>query len=57
MKERIDMMNKMAIVNFDMAKGMLKMFNDIYGTDYKWNNRRVVYVTADGHIHDAWVNA
>ena len=57
MKERINMMNKTAQENFDMAKGMLEMFNDIYGTDYRWLNKRVVYKTEDGHFHDAWANA
>ena len=64
MKERIDKINKMAQENFERAKGMLEMFNDIYGTKFGWLNKRVVFFdNPDGtvaemyaHVHDAWVN-
>ena len=40
MKELIQMINNEP--NFDKAKGMLQMFNAIYGTQYGFFNRRVV---------------
>lgn len=42
MKERIEMINDTAQENFDMAKGMLTMFNEIYGTKYGFLAKRVV---------------
>lgn len=64
MKERVKKINHTATENFEKAKGMLEMFNDIYGTDYGWLNKRVVmYETLETETytkyavaHDAYTN-
>jgi len=61
MKERINKINETAVENFEKAKGMLEMFNDIYGTQYGFLAKRVViFENPDGsvaekyaHCHDA----
>lgn len=61
MKEHIEKINKVARENFDMAKGMLEMLNELCGTKFGWLNRRVViFECPDGstaekyaHCHDA----
>ena len=61
MKERINKINETAVENFEKAKGMLEMFNDIYGTQYGFLGKRVViFENPDGsvaekyaHCHDA----
>ena len=61
MVDRIRKINETAKVNFDQAKGMLEMFNDIYGTQYGFLGGRVVRFenpngsTAEkyAHAHDA----
>lgn len=63
MKERIKHINEVAQENFDKAQGMLEMLNDIYGTEFGWLNKRVVFFenpnasTAEkyAHAHDAYV--
>lgn len=46
MTERIDWINRVAIDDFEKAEGMLDMLNEIYGTDYGFLARRVVYSDA-----------
>lgn len=42
MKERIYNINEVAQENWEKAKGMLDMLNDICGTKYGWLKKRVV---------------
>lgn len=60
MKERIKNINMTAWENFDKAEGMLEMFNEIYGTNYGFLNKRVVMFEGDkkdyAKCKDAWVN-
>lgn len=42
MKERINKINEVAQENMEKAECMLDMFNDIYGTQFGFLNRRVV---------------
>lgn len=63
MKERVKEINDTAQENFEKAEGMLEMFNDIYGTQYGWLNKRVVWFekpeasTCEKYknVHDVWV--
>lgn len=64
MLQRINKINETAKENFDKAKGMLEMFNDIYGTRFGLLGGRVVWFeNPDGsvaekyaHAHDAYMN-
>lgn len=48
MTERIHWINEVAQNELERAYGMLDMFNDMYGTDLKFLNRRVVYSKESG---------
>ena len=48
MKEKIKMINSIAQENFDKAQGMLEMLNSIYGTNYAFLARRVVFSDYSG---------
>lgn len=52
MKEQINRINKMALTNWERAKGMLDMFNDIYDTKFDWLNKRVVFSDYPGTAED-----
>lgn len=62
MKERISHINKVAQENWEKAQGMLEMFNEIYGTQFGWFDKRVViFENPNGtvaerysHMHDAY---
>lgn len=64
MKERIGRINAVAQENFEKAKGMLDMLNEIYGTKYGWLNKRVVFFDEPyastcikyRRVHDAYAN-
>lgn len=61
--ERISEINSVAQTNWEKAKGMLEMFNDIYDTQYGWLARRVVRFdnpeASDryAHAHDAYAES
>ena len=63
MIERVKWINETANDNFDKAEGMLDMLNEIYGTEYGFLAKRVVYSdapkshTADfyAHCHDLYI--
>lgn len=50
MKDRIRWINETAQTNWEKAKGMLDIFNDIYGTQYEWLNKRVVVYDKPGDM-------
>lgn len=52
MKERIKMINEMAQTNFDIAKGMLEMLNNICGTKFNFLAKRVVFSEYPGTAED-----
>lgn len=64
-KEQISKLNEMAQVSFEAAKLALDIVNDMFGTEYGWLNKRVVFFddpkasTAEKYknAHDAWVYA
>lgn len=58
MKERIMKINETAATNLEKAKGMLEMFNDIYGTQYGFLGARVVrFENPNGSVAEKYAHA
>ena len=63
-KEMIGKLNNMAAENFEKAQAMLDGINMVFGTEYGWLNRRVVFFDDTSSVarkyataHDAYVSA
>nr|DAW17008.1 MAG TPA: hypothetical protein [Caudoviricetes sp.] len=63
-KEQVHTLNTLAKVDFDKAEYALEYVNKLFGTEYYWMNKRVVYSDDMSSIHaklatshDAWANA
>ena len=63
-KELIRALNAAAQVDFDGAKTLLDLVNEVCGTKYGWLAKRVVFfdnpdadtATKYAHVHDLYVN-
>ena len=55
MKKHIHYINRLALVDFEMAKLLLDAFNEKYGTNFTWLRRRVTIIDEHGRF-DAYTN-
>ena len=58
-RETIKKINETASENFERARGMLAMLNELAGTEFGWLNKRVVWFEDPGNgyssgCHDLW---
>ena len=58
-RETITRINSVAQENFDIARGMLAMLNELSGTEFGWLNKRVVWFEEpdkgySSPCHDLW---
>ncbi len=63
-REMISKLNEIAEENFEKAQAMLEGINQVFGTEYGWLKKRVVFFDDTSSVaakyasaHDAWAYA